>query len=215
MGLFSKKEACPVCGGEVKGLFLTKIKDKQILCRKCSEPISMNKDLLQNAEPEFIREHLEYRKKNAEKYNWLQWPTRFTLIPGLEAGIDEDGQAVYLIHVDLNVDKENPVVLSFDQLTGYELQRRKTTVDDLETTGPISLETGTSALAELARTVGSDEESGDNYDYFQLKLTANDPYWSEINLRIDFKLKELYGFNGFSDELIQLCQMLKHIIRKN
>lgn len=74
MGLFTKKEACPVCGGEVKGLFLTKIGDKKILCKKCSEPISMQEDLLKNATPEFIREHLEYRRKNAEKYAlWLRW----------------------------------------------------------------------------------------------------------------------------------------------
>lgn len=33
MGLFTKKEACPVCGGEVKGLFFTKIGDKR-LCVK-------------------------------------------------------------------------------------------------------------------------------------------------------------------------------------
>lgn len=213
MGLFSKKEACPVCGGEVKGLFLTKIKDKQILCKKCSEPISMDKGLLQNATPEFIREHLEYRKKNAEKYNSLSWPTRFYGVPGLQVGIDEDGQAIYLIHADLHVDTENPVVLSFDQLTGYELQRRNTTVDDLQTTGSISLETGTSMLAEFARTMSNDEESGEKYDYFQLKLTADDPYWSEINLKIDFQLKDLYGYDGFSDELVQLCQVLKHIIR--
>lgn len=212
MGLFTKKEPCPVCGGEVKGLFLTKIGDKKILCKKCSEPISMSEELLKNATPEFIKEHLEYRRKNAENYASLQWDTRFTAIPGLKVGIDERGRAIYLVHGDLHVDNENPVVLSFDQLTGYELLRRKTTVDDLETTGPVSLETGLTALAEVARSV-SDEES-DDYDYFQLILTTSEPYWSEIRLRIDFKLNSLYGFGGFSDELVELCRILKTIIKK-
>lgn len=211
MGLFSKKEACPVCGGEVKGLFLTKIGDKQILCKNCSEPISMDKKLLKTATPEFIREHLDYRRKNAEKYAALQWTTKFTSIPGLQVGIDEIGKAIYLIHDDLHDDKENPVVFSFDQLTGYELLRRKKTVDDLETAGPTVLETGLTAVAEVARRVSN--ESSENYDYFQLKLTTNDPYWREINLRIDFRVDRLYGFYGFSDEMVELCRMLKSIIR--
>ena len=212
MGLFSKKEACPVCGGEVKGLFLTKIGDKQILCKKCSEPISMNKDLLQTATPEFIREHLAYRQKNAEKYAALQWTIKFNSIPGLQVGIDEAGKAIYLIHDDLHVDRENPVVFSFDQLTGYELLRRKKTVDDLQTTGPTVLETGLTAIAEAARLVSN--EVSEDYDYFQLKLFANDPYWSEINLRIDFRIKDLYGFDGFSGEMVELCRMLKSIINR-
>ena len=211
MGLFSKKEACPVCGGEVKGLFLTKIGDKQILCKNCSEPISMDKKLLKTATPEFIREHLDYRRKNAEKYAALQWTTKFTSIPGLQVGIDEIGKAIYLIHDDLHDDKENPVVFSFDQLTGYELLRRKKTVDDLETAGPTVLETGLTAVAEVARRVSN--ESSENYDYFQLKLTTNDPYWREINLRIDLRVDRLYGFYGFSDEMVELCRMLKSIIR--
>lgn len=210
MGLFSKKEACPVCGGEVKGLFLTKIGDKKILCKKCSEPISMQEDLLKNATPEFISVHLEYRKKNAEKYASLQWDTKFTAIPDLKVGVDTAGKAIYLIHDTLHDDSENPVVFSFDQLMGYELLRRKTTVDDPETTGPVSLETGLTAIAEAARTI-SNEESED-YDYFQLKLTTNDPYWSEMKLRIDFKLNRLYGFDGFSGELVELCRLLKTIV---
>ena len=68
MGLFSKKEACPVCGGEVKGLFLVKIGDKKTLCKSCSRQVSMSKDLLEAATPEFVKEHLDYRrKKRGEK----------------------------------------------------------------------------------------------------------------------------------------------------
>ena len=213
MGLFSKKEACPVCGGEVKGLFLTKIGDKQILCKKCSEPISMNKDLLQTATPEFIREHLAYRQKNAEKYAALQWTIKFNSIPGLQVGIDEAGKAIYLIHDDLHVDRENPVVFSFDQLTGYELLRRRTIVDDLETAGATSLETGLTAVTGILKKMNKDDSDDNEYDYFRLKLTTTDPYWSKINLKIDFTNDQLYGFGGFSNELVELCWILKEIIR--
>ena len=71
MGLFHKKEACPVCGGEVKGLFHKKIGGKKALCKDCSAQVSMAKELLKDATPEFIKEHLEYRRENALKYNAL------------------------------------------------------------------------------------------------------------------------------------------------
>lgn len=213
MGLFTKKEPCPVCGGEVKGLFLTKIGDKKILCKKCSEPISMNKELLETATPEFIREHLDYRRKNAEKYATLQWTTKFTMIPGLKVGIDEAGKAIYLVHYDLHDDQDNPVIFSFSQLTGYELLRRKTTVDDLETTGAISLETGLTAVTGILKQMNKDESDDKEYDYFRLKLATTDPYWSRVDIKIDFTADQLYGFGGFSNELVELCRMLKDIIR--
>lgn len=212
MGLFTKKEACPVCGGVVKGLFLIKIADKQILCKNCSEPISMSRNLLETATPEFIREHLEYRRKNAEKYAALQWTMNFTLIPGLKIGIDETERAIYLVHDDLHVDMDNPVVLFFEQITDYALLRRKTVVDDMETTGPISLETGWTAIAGMAKLANNDNST--SYDYFRLKLTTTEPYWKEIDLAINFRNDELYQMNGFSNELVEVCRLLKSNIRR-
>ena len=46
MGLFGKKEACPVCGGEVKGLVHKKIGGKKALCKDCSAQVSMHEELL-------------------------------------------------------------------------------------------------------------------------------------------------------------------------
>lgn len=214
MGLFSKKEACPVCGGEVKGLFLVKIGGKKTLCKNCSEQISMHKELLETATPEFIREHLDYRRKNAENYAAHSWTVQFTGIPGFKMGVDEAGRAIYLIHDTLR-DEDNPVVFSFDQLTGYELCRRKKKLDGMEDTGAIVLETGLSALAGVARAINRDNSS--SADSFHLKLTTTDPYWKEMDLKISFTDSQLYGtigFGGFAEEFKQVCQILKSIIRK-
>lgn len=212
MGLFSKKESCPICGGEVKGLFLTQIGDKKTLCKNCSKQISMNKELLKSATPEFIREHLDYRRKNAEKYAACHWTTTFTAIPGLKVGLDEAGKAIYLIHKDLLDDEENPVVFSFDQLTGYELFRQKKKVDGMEDTGSITLETGLTALAGIARIANSNSTA--TADYFRLRLTTTDPYWSEIDMKISFTSTQLHGLGGFAKEMQKVCQLLKCIIRK-
>lgn len=212
MGLFSKKEACPVCGGEVKGLFLTKIGGKKTLCKTCSKQVSMNKALLETATPEFIKEHLEYRRKNAEKYATHQWTVKVTSIPGLTFGMDEAGKAIYLIHDDLRDNEENPVVFSFDQLTGYEFLRGKKKLDGMEDTGMILLDTGLSALAAISR-IAKNDNSG-QVDSFHLKLTTTDPYWGEIDIKIVFDENQLHGFGGFGEDMQRVCQMIKNIIRK-
>ena len=211
MGLFSKKEACPVCGGEVKGLFLVKIGDKKTLCKSCSKQVSMSKDLLENATPEFVREHLDYRRKNAEKYAAHNWTVKVTSITGLVFGLDEAGRAIYLIHDSLR-DEDNPVVLDFDQITGYELWRRKTKLDDMENAGYISLETGMSALGNLARLASGEKSTA--VDSFHLKLTTTDPYWREIDLKIEFTASQLNGLGGFAGDMKQVCQVIKDIIRR-
>lgn len=211
MGLFSKKDLCPVCGGEVKGLFLIKIGDKKTLCKSCSNQVSMNKGLLENATPEFIQEHLDYRKKNAEKYAALRWDVQYTNIPYLKFGVDPGAGFFYLAHDDLH-DEENPVVFSFDQLTGYELYRAKKKVDDADTPGETCLETTSSKIAGAANLL-----SDGNYDSFKLKLTTSDPYWPEVEIKINFNLDALYGLNfqtPFADQLKMMCQMFKNIIRK-
>lgn len=213
MGLFSKKEACPVCGGEVKGLFLTKIAGKKTLCKTCSKQVAMNKTLLETATPEFIKEHLEYRRRNAEKYASHNWTLKINSIPGLTFGLDEEGQALYMLHSDLSDDRENPVVFTFDQLTGYELYRGKKKMDGMEDTGTIALETTLSALAAISR-IAKNDNSG-QVDSFHLKLTTTDPYWENVDIKILFDEDQLLGFGGFGDDMQKVCQIIKCIIRKD
>lgn len=216
MGLFSKKDACPICGGEVKGLFLVKISDKRTLCKDCSKQVSMQDSLLETATPEFIQEHLEYRRKNAEKYAAHNWTVKITSIPGLTFGLDEAGKAIYLVHKNLHDTEENPVVFSFDQLTGYELCRgKKKKLDGMEDTGPIPLETVLSALGGVSPL--SSKNARETVDSFHLKLTTTDPYWKEIDIKIEFTDTTLYGIagiGGFAGDMTQVCQFIKDIIRK-
>lgn len=210
MGFFGKKEPCPVCGGDVKGLFLIKIGGKQTLCKDCSKQVSMHKELLQNATPEFIQEHLAYRQKNAEKYNALRWDVQYTDVPGLKVGVDPGAGFLYLVHDELH-DEKNPVVFSFGQITGYELYRLNKKVDDADTPGKTYLESTLSALAGIAQIINKDSNAT---DYFKLKLTTSDPYWPGMELKISFVDSQLYGRGGFGEQMEMICQMLKRIVRK-
>ena len=209
MGLFGKKEPCPVCGGEVKGLFNKKISGKKTLCKDCSGQISMHEELLKTATPEFISEHLEYRRKNAEKYNALRWDKEFNA-RGLRMGVDPGAGFLYLSHTDMD-DQDNPVVFSFDQFTHYELYRLKKKMDDSDTPGDTPLESALSLLAGISK-IANDKSS---LDYFRLVLTTSDPYWPEIEIKINFDSPDdVYGFSGFGNDLKMMCQVFKHAVRK-
>ena len=210
MGLFHKKEACPVCGGEVKGLFHKKIGGKKALCKDCSAQVSMAKELLKDATPEFIKEHLEYRRENALKYNALHWEAEYDA-RGTKMGVDPGVGFLYLIDADMD-DSDNPVVFSFDQITRYELYRLNQKVDDSDTPGATALESTLSALSGIAKILDKDKNSN---DYFRLMLTTTEPYWSELKIEIYFNSPDdIYGFGGFGDDLERMCQVLKSAARR-
>ena len=210
MGLFHKKEACPVCGGEVKGLFHKKIGGKKALCKDCSAQVSMAKELLKDATPEFIKEHLEYRRENALKYNALHWEAEYDA-RGTKMGVDPGVGFLYLIDADMD-DSDNPVVISFDQITRYELYRLNQKVDDSDTPGATALESTLSALSGIAKILDKDKNSN---DYFRLVITTTEPYWPELKLEIYFDSPDdIYGFGGFGDDLERMCQVLKSAARR-
>ena len=210
MGLFGKKDACPICGGEVKGLFNKKISGKQVLCKDCSRQVSMAKELLKQATPEFMKEHLEYRRQNALKFNTLCWGIKYEA-RGTKMGVDPSAGYLYLQDSDLD-DEDNPVVFSFDQITHYELYRLNKKVDDSDTPGPTTLESTLSKLSSIAKMLDKDKNST---DYLRLVLKTTEPYWPEIELKVYFDSPDdLYGFGGFGYDMEQMGQVLKHAVRK-
>ena len=210
MGLFGKKEACPVCGGEVKGLLNKKIADKKTLCKECSNQVSMTKELLKNATPEFMKEHLAYRQKNALKFNALRWDAVYDA-RGTKLGVDAGAVFLYIRDADMD-DFDNPVVFSFDQITRYELYRLNKKVDDSDTPGPTPLESTLSAVVSIAKILDKDRKS---QDFFRLVITTTEPYWPELEFKIRFDSPDdVHGFGGFGGDLERMCQVLKHAVRK-
>lgn len=202
MGGGSEKKPCPVCGGEVKDGFLVKIAGERTLCGDCSSRICMSEELLKIAMPEFIEEHLAYRKKNAERGNALHWDREYSGIPGLWLGVDLKKRAFCLIHEKLR-DADNPAVFSFEQIIGYELYHRNRIVDDADTPGETALESG-----------GVNPGEGEGSDYFRIKLITTESYWREMELRINFYADELYGYGGFGKELKEVCRLFKKFARR-
>lgn len=211
MGLFGKKEPCPVCGSEVKGLFLKKIGGKKTLCKECSNLISMPEDTIKNASVELAKENIEYRKDNVAKYHALNWDTVYNDIPNLRVGVDSAARALYLVHFDLNTEFDYPLVLDFDQLKDYRLCRgkKKTKLDDMSDEGPVVMETLFSVLKSFSNGMQSDT------DWFYIQLKTTDPYWPDLELKITFDIDKLHGPFGFGKQLEAVCNTFKGIIGKN
>ena len=209
MGLFGKKEACPVCGGEVKGLFNKKIADKKTLCKECSNQVSMASELQKTATPEFMKKHLEHRRKNAVKFNALRWDAVYD-VRGTKLGVDVEAGFLYIRDANMD-DFDNPVVFSFNQITGYELYRLNKKVDGSDIPGPTALESTLSALSGLAKVISNKESA----DHFRLVITTKEPYWPELTFKIHFDSPDdIYGFAGFGNDLKKMCQVLKCAVRK-
>ncbi len=72
MGIFSKKEICPICGRPIKGDVRIKIKDNVELCQVCSSEIEMDAAMIPTMTVEDIKEHLAYRKENQQAMEQFQ-----------------------------------------------------------------------------------------------------------------------------------------------
>lgn len=206
MGLFGKKEKvpCPICGEEVKGLFKTKIDGGQELCQTCAHSISMPKETIKKADVDFIKRHFAYREEQATLFATMNFTHKFTFNGFLDVYADDEKQLLAIGYRDMNCQK-NPIVLRYDQLTGYELYLEKKKLDDDKTEGPTNTKTFLSVAGNLLVSSGRDAS-------FTLRLKTEDPYWPEMEIgcTVPYHL----NFKGYNDNMNGIGQLLKCIVRK-
>ena len=65
MGLFSKKDPCPFCGGKVKGLFVSKVEGRHI-CKDCYGAVDLPDGALDNMTLDGFREYMAFRAENGQ-----------------------------------------------------------------------------------------------------------------------------------------------------
>ncbi len=99
MALFGKKEACPICGGKVKGLFPTKVSG-QAICADCRGNIHLPDGALDTMTIDGFKGYMAFREENAQLRNefnvtqkvdfgWLDDKFLFDMEKGL-MGVDND-----------------------------------------------------------------------------------------------------------------------------
>ena len=116
MGLFGKKEVCPVCGMPVKGMGLVKIAGSLYLCQECRQMVSMDDSMLPFQSVDDIKKHLAYRESNLRSFR------DFTVSREIRVGTlffrVDDGRQLWYCAAKKDA---NPPLFKFDEVLNYEL----------------------------------------------------------------------------------------------
>ena len=192
MGLFDKKY-CDICGDKIGLLGNRKLEDGN-MCKDCAKLISPWLTGRKGYTVEEMKEHLAYREENKEKVQAFS----ATKVLGLETKvyIDEDnGQ--FLVYNGRNFKEGNPDVLDFSQITGCRID-----IDEHE--------------HEIYREGPDGEELSYDppryertYD-FEVILSVNSPWFSEINIIVESSDVEKYSHEYRQAE--QACEEIKEAL---
>lgn len=127
MGLFGKKEDCPICGQPVKGVYKLKIKDNVALCWQCASKVKMDVSKLSFQSLDDIKKHLKYREDNKVKFDDFT-TSREISIGGVTSktviGVDEEKKLWYYD----SKKAENPSLFRFDEIIDFELSEDGDTI---------------------------------------------------------------------------------------
>jgi hypothetical protein len=202
MGLFGKKQECPICGGATPRLLPTEIEGKPI-CKECDKKASMQRQVLEKITLEEYKAHLTYREENAKLHESFQ-ESRVEDLIYEKLHIDDENQMMYVGKA-----KNNPPIIKFseirevrfvEKLSGrkiliegkdkYRKEVIKLTRDGIETQ-----ESFTGILADKlvgmpkwdnigSFIMGIDdkmEDSNKPIKYFRIEFIMDNPYWKQAN----------------------------------
>lgn len=116
MGLFTKKEVCPICGTKLKGDLLLKIKDNVTLCKNCTAAVNMESSMVAQQSVDDIRRHLAYREENKKKYDVFQ----SNLDIKVGAYVFKTDETQHLWYCTSNKKDKNPPLFLYSEIVGCQ-----------------------------------------------------------------------------------------------
>ena len=186
MGLFDKKY-CDICGEKI-GLLGNRKLENGNLCKTCAKKLSPWFSDRRNSTVEEIKAQLAYREENRERV--AAFHTTRTLGTDTKVLLDEDA-GKFMVTRARNLAEANPDVLDFADVTGCNLD-----IDE--------------SRSELKREDKDGKEVSYNpprYEYsydFDVIISVNHPYFSEMKFRLNDSSIELHsqGGPGFSSKAV-------------
>ena len=190
MGLFGnlfEKKICSVCGGEIGLLGNRKLEDGN-LCKNCAKKLSPWFSDRKNSTVEEIKEQLAYREANRSKV--AAFRTSRTFGVNTKVLLDEDA-GKFMVTSARNLEDANPDVLDFSDVTGCRID-----IDEKR--------------SEVKREDADGNKVSYNpprYEYsydFDVIISVNHPYFSEMKFRLNDSSIELHsqGGPGFSSKAV-------------
>ena len=175
MGIFGKlfeKKVCDLCGGEIGLLGNRKLEDGN-MCKECAAKLSPWFSDRRSSTVEEIRQQLIYREANREKV--AAFRTTRTLGEGTKVLLDEDA-GVFMVTSSRDLEKANPDVLAFSDVTGCNLDIDERKVE---------------IKREVKKPDGTTEKVSYtppryNYEYdFYVVSHVRNPYFDEIRFQLN------------------------------
>lgn len=175
MGIFGKlfeKKVCDLCGGEIGLLGNRKLEDGN-MCKECAAKLSPWFSDRRSSTVEEIRQQLDYREANREKV--AAFRTTRTLGEGTKVLLDEDA-GVFMVTSARDLEKANPDVLAFSDVTGCNLDIDERKVE---------------IKREVKKPDGTTEKVSYNpprynYEYdFYVVIHVRNPYFDEIRFQLN------------------------------
>jgi len=174
MGLFSK-EKCEFCGNEVGMLGRKKLSDKKYICKDCEKNCSAFIEP-SRFDTEFLKQHMEYMKKQDELYRKAFEPLekdkkeRF-VHEGFYGIVFADEIAMFEV-IDPKADKKNyKELFRYDQIKDYEVYKKENTAEGGKKYSEVGVK------IKMSCQIGMD---GVGMSDVEKKLSH--PYVSEINI---------------------------------
>ncbi|MCD7921069.1 MAG: DUF4428 domain-containing protein [Clostridiales bacterium] len=167
MGLFTKKDVCPVCGKKIKGDVLVKIRDNVALCQSCSAMINMDTVLIPNQTVEDIKEHLNYREKNMDKFIRFE-PTQEVKAGATVLYVDEPAKLWYCTR---NKKEKNPPIFAYGELSGMQYLEDGQPVENEEKTGLLGSLFGDKSEAKTIRSM-------------KIRIDLDNPYTKTVDIEM-------------------------------
>ncbi|MFA9380749.1 MAG: SHOCT domain-containing protein [Acetanaerobacterium sp.] len=196
MGLFkSNKNPCPICGGATPRLFPRKV-EGQPLCKECDNTISMEDSLKKELTLVALREHLDYRKQNAELHKAFSQSRVIDFNNALflkKRICIDDAQGLWYLE-----EGENPPIFHIDDMVSFRFKEDARVVIQLDKNG---YKTHPSVVDSFAKQYGGvvgglyafsntlnrldgnkDNDKNEPKIYapistFHLEFTVNNEYW--------------------------------------
>ncbi|MFI3173563.1 MAG: DUF4428 domain-containing protein [Eubacteriales bacterium] len=195
MGLFSKKEACPICGGKVGFLLPTKI-DGTAICSDCSGKIDVPKDVLKGFTLDSFQDYLSFYDENqglkgtfraSETIDFGVLDTKFVF--------DYNNK---LFCMSKKLDK---TIFEGSQITGFSIKEDDTLLYKYEdgelTEGTSAVRQAITMMSPILDMIRRQNRDNDNDDFrrnndikepfkqFVLELYLDHPYWYNITADMD------------------------------
>jgi len=211
---FGAKKTCPICGGPVKGLLNTKIKDKLTICNDCVSKSKMDYTLYALQSVEDMKKHLQYRQNNQEMFSSFKI-TREVKLSGWYFREDSNKGLWYYTNIKNPV---NPPLFRYDEIADYEYTEDGITVTKGGVGSAVVGGLLFGATGAIVGGIAGKKQSKTEVTKMIVRLSLTNPYHNTLEINLNPSNTNLkvgsFVYNQMKEEAMALISFLDSLAHK-